>query len=93
MDQLTVMLDGGAAPTAFLAVTVYVTDPEDVELAWQLCEVKPWQLPAVPPVHAHWLADPVAQVDVSVIGVPVVPVFGPEIEHPEGAFDTTQVSV
>jgi hypothetical protein len=76
----------------FLGVTLYVTCPTLAEFAEQLCVVWPSQFP---PVHAHEFGEPVAQVAVRVNAVLIVPELGPggEIVHPDGAFDTMQVSV
>jgi hypothetical protein len=75
----------------FLAVTEYVTCPTLPEFAAQLCVVWPAQFP--PAVHDHAFGEPVAHVAVRVMGVLTVPEVGPEIVHPEGAFDTIQLSV
>ncbi|HEV2037226.1 MAG TPA: hypothetical protein VGQ96_01365, partial [Candidatus Eremiobacteraceae bacterium] len=74
----------------FLAITEYGTCPTLAEFAAQLCVV--W-FAQFPPVHAHAFGEPVAQVAVRVIGMLIVPEVGPEIVHPEGAFDTMQLSV
>ena len=90
MDQVTVVAAVLPAPTLFLGVTVYDTGPTLPVLAAQLCVVAPAQFP---PVQVHAFAEPVAHVAVRVIAVLIVPVVGPEIVHPDGAFETMQFSV
>ena len=90
MDQSTLVLAVLPAPMLFLALTEYATCPTLAEFAAQLCVVWPAQFP---PVHVHALGEPVAQVALRVMGVLRVPEVGPEIVHPEGAFDTMQFNV
>jgi hypothetical protein len=88
--QVTVVLAVLPAPMLFLGVTEYGICPALVSTAAQLCVVCP---PQFPPVHVHEFGEPVAQVAVRVMGLLRVPVVGPEIVHPDGAFDTIQLSV
>jgi hypothetical protein len=75
-------------PIPLLGVTPYVTVAL-LPVAWQLCVVILAQLP---PVHAYVVGDPDEQMAVSVIATPFEPVLGPCIEHPDGAFETTQLN-
>ena len=90
MDQVTVVVGVLPAPMLFLGVTEYATCPTLPEFAAQLCVARPAQFP---PVHVHALGEPVAHMAVRVIGILIVPVVGPEIVHPDGAFDTMQLRV
>jgi len=46
----------------------------------------------LPPVHTYEVGEPDEHTAVKVIATPFVPVLGPCIVHPDGAFETTQVN-